>query len=93
LAIRAEKAEEWAGQLAEERRLRLELERQKATLEVEVHHAKKQDVLLTEERQARMNAQSRAATAEARLAKFEGEMAARHPAGEQKPLWSRLRGR
>ena len=35
---------------------------------------KKLEVLLNEERQARMTAQSRASTAEARLARIEGEL-------------------
>jgi hypothetical protein len=43
-------------------------------LEVELQSSKKLDTLLDEERKARMNAQSRAATAEAKLARFVGEL-------------------
>jgi hypothetical protein len=74
LEVKAERAEQWADQLAEERKARLDLERKTATLQVEVQSAAKIEALLDEERKARMNAQSRAATAEAKLARFEGEL-------------------
>lgn len=54
--------------------MRVKLEREKATLEVQVQGLQKLDTLLSEERQARMNAQSRASSAEARLARLEGEI-------------------
>jgi chromosome segregation ATPase len=75
LEFRAEKADELAKELAEERGLRIDLERERATLEQEVHHGAKLEQMLTEERQARASAQMRASTAEARLAKLEGEQA------------------
>jgi predicted methyltransferase MtxX (methanogen marker protein 4) len=68
---------ELAEEVAEARQSRLELERDKATLEIEVVHARKLEALLVEERQSRANAQMRASTAEAKLAQMEGERSAR----------------
>ena len=61
--------------------MRLELERDKATLEIEVEHAKKMETMLVEERQARANAQMRASTAEAKLAQVESKLAERESRG------------
>jgi hypothetical protein len=90
--MQAERANELANQLAEERQARVDLERERATLKAELTHAKKMEALLTEERQARANAQIRASTAEAKLSRLEGELEAQHPR-EGGSLFGRLRGR
>jgi hypothetical protein len=70
----------------------MELERHKATLDVEMKHAQKLEAFLAEERSARMNAQSRAASAESKLSRLEGELN-RQESGESSSLLKRLRRR
>jgi hypothetical protein len=62
-------------------------------LKAELAHAKKIETLLTEERQARANAQIRASTAEAKLSRLEGELDAQSPQTGGGSLFGRLRGR